>query len=245
MTEGKIVIYGGTSEISKETIIQFSKKFNNFLIFTRNINKVKKYIREINNPNLKFSINKVDIINLKKNITLINKIKNYSIDGLIWIAGTTGNPVVEENNQSLCKKNIEINFLNPVILINKFILKLKKKNCFIVVLTSVAGIRGRKKRLFYSSAKAGLINYLSGLRQKYHSRINIITIIPGYINTPPFRKLNIKASRFLITEPSSVAKTIYNSVKHNKDIVFVNKIWKLIMFLINLIPEKIFKKLNF
>jgi len=222
MTEGKIVIYGGTSEISKETIIQFSKKFNNFLIFTRNINKVKKYIREINNPNLKFSINKVDIINLKKNITLINKIKNYSIDGLIWIAGTTGNPVVEENNQLLCKKN-----------------------SFIVVLTSVAGIRGRKKRLFYSSAKAGLINYLSGLRQKYHSRINIITIIPGYINTPPFRKLNIKASRFLVTEPSSVAKTIYNSVKHNKDIVFVNKIWKLIMFLINLIPEKIFKKLNF
>ena len=245
MRNRKIIIYGGASEISREIIIKFSKKYNNFLIFARNTNKVKKYIEEINDPNLKFSINKVDILNLKKNIIQINKIKNYSIDGLIWVAGFTGNPIVEEKNQILCKKNIEVNFLNPVILINKFILKLKKKNCFIAVLTSVAGIRGRKKRLFYSSAKAGLINYLSGLRQKYHSRINIITIIPGYINTLPFRKLNIKTSKFLIAEPSIVAKTIYDSVKYKKDIVFVNKIWKFVMFLINLVPEKIFKRLDF
>ena len=49
-------------------------------------------------------------------------------------------------------------------------------NSFIAVLTSVAGIRGRGKRLFYSSAKSGMNVYLSGLRQKiFDKKINVLT----------------------------------------------------------------------
>ena len=117
------------------------------------------------------------------------------------------------------------------------------KKSFIAVFTSVAGLRGRSKRLFYSSAKSALITYLSGLRQKLNKeQINILTVIPGYMRTKPF---NIKAPSFLITSPEKSAQIVYNAIKKEKEIVYINFFWRIIMFCINLLPEKIYKKLNF
>ena len=68
------------------------------------------------------------------------------------------------------------------------------------------------------------------------------TVIPGYISTDKF---NIKASKFLITSPNKTAKMIYQSIKNKNEIIYVGFLWRIISFIINLIPEKIFKKLNF
>ena len=91
--------------------------------------------------------------------------------------------------------------------------------------------------------KAGLINYLSGLRQLLHKKgILVNTVIPGYINT---EKFNIKTSKLLITSPEKTARLIYQSIKNKKEIIYVSFLWKIISFALNLIPEKIFKKFNF
>ena len=73
-------------------------------------------------------------------------------------------------------------------------------------------------------------------------KINVVTVIPGYIKTKPF---NIKASPFLISSPKKAAEIINKSIYLRKEIVYINYLWKIIMIFINLIPEKIFKKLNF
>jgi short-subunit dehydrogenase len=119
---------------------------------------------------------------------------------------------------------------------------IKNKSNFICVLSSVAGLRGRKKRLFYSAGKGGLINFLSGLRQKMGHQIKIITVIPGYISTNSF---NEKSLKFLVTSPQKASEIIYNSIKKNKDIVYINTLWKLIMLIILCIPETLYKKLSF
>ena len=58
-------------------------------------------------------------------------------------------------------------------------------------------------------------------------------------------KFNIKAPKFLVTSPSKAAKIIYKSIKNKKEIVYINFLWRIIFFILNLIPEKNFKKLNF
>ena len=40
-------------------------------------------------------------------------------------------------------------------------------------------------------------------------------------------------------------RIIYDAIKKGKEIVYINFFWKIIMFCINLIPEKIYKKFNF
>ena len=68
------------------------------------------------------------------------------------------------------------------------------------------------------------------------------TIIPGYIETKPF---NQKAPRFLISSPEKAAQIIVKSIKSKKEIVYINFLWRIIMFVIKLIPEKIYKKMKF
>jgi short-subunit dehydrogenase len=96
--------------------------------------------------------------------------------------------------------------------------------------------------MFYGSAKSALIQYLSGLRQKYNKLINIITVIPGYMLTKSF---NTKTYNFLVLSPERSASIIVKAIKKKKEIVYVDYKWKFIMMLIKLIPEKIFKKLKF
>ena len=39
--------------------------------------------------------------------------------GIIWVSGVTGDPENEIVDQKICEENIRINFLNPVMFINK------------------------------------------------------------------------------------------------------------------------------
>ena len=243
MQNNNIIIYGGSSLISKELLKILSKDYGKFIIFCRNRTIVQQYLNEIKIKDLEVKIFEVDLLNLEENFSIIDKLEN-NISGLIWVAGLTGNPDEEYLDSKKCETNFRVNFINPILLINKIIPKIETgKKSFIAVLTSVAGLRGRSKRLFYSSAKSGIIGYLSGLRQKlYKEKINVITVIPGYMRTKPF---NIDASPLLVSSPKKSAQIIYNAIKKEKEIIYINFIWKIIMFFINLIPEKIYKKLKF
>ena len=242
MEHDTIIIYGGSSLIAKELIKKLSVKYKKFIIFCRKKNYIDQYIKEFELHDLDIKIFETDILNLDKNYSIIQDLNR--IRGLIWLTGDTGNPEEEFLDNEKCEKTIRVNFLNPVLIINKIVPKIiEDADSFLVVLASVAGLRGRKKNLYYSSSKSGLIAYLSGLRQKLaEKKINVITVIPGYMKTRPF---NLKAPSFLIASPKKASDIICNAIYSKKEIVYINFIWKIIMLVVRLLPEKIFKKLNF
>ena len=237
----KILIYGASSLISLELIKLLNKDVSKFFLFCRDKNEIEIFLKNNNFDIEKFSIFEVDLLDIKKNLEIIDHIKN--IDGVIWVAGFSGNTEEELKNLDLSEKNLRINFLNPILIINKTLTKLNlNSESFVVAITSVAGLRGRGKNFIYGSAKAGLIAYLSGLRQKYNQRLTVISVIPGYIKTKNFK---IKAPNFLICEPSDIAKKIIKAIKYKHEIIYSSFLWRIIMMIIKIIPEKIFKKFNF
>ena len=125
--------------------------------------------------------------------------------------------------------------------------KMKKNSNFLLqYLLLVAGLRGRKKQLFYSSSKSGLIAFLSALRQKlFKHQISVTTVIPGYMNTKPFREGNLNSPSFLIAEPKKVAKKLKKAIEKNKEIIYINSYWKIIMTIVKLIPENFLKDFRF
>ena len=238
---GNIIIYGSSSLISLELIKILDKDTSKFYLFCRNKNEIEKFIINNNFDKNKFIIFEVDLIDLKKNLELINNIKN--VTGLIWMAGFSGDSDKELEDLESAKANIQINLLNPILIINEILKKIiKDGRSFLVIVTSVAGLRGRGKNLIYGSAKSGLITYASGLRQKFNKNLKVITVIPGYIKTKNF---NIIAPSFLICTPAQLAIKIFKAIKHNKEIIYSSFIWKIIMVVLKFIPEKIFKKLKF
>ena len=237
----KIIIYGASSLISLELIKLIDQNVSKFFLFCRDKRSVEDFIVNNNFDSKKFSIFEVDILDIEKNLELVDHIE--SIDGIIWVAGFSGNTDDELKNLDLCEKNLKINFINPILIINKILTKMNfNSESFLVAITSVAGLRGRGKNFIYGSSKAGLISYLSGLRQKYNQRLTVVSVIPGYIKTKNFK---IKAPNFLISDPSDLAKKIVKAIKYKKEIIYSSFIWRIIMMVIKFIPEKIFKKLNF
>ena len=240
----KLLIHGGSSLISKYFLRNCVDEFNEFHIFCRDAIKTKSNLNidYYENKGKKFFFYVNDLNNLSQTIEDINKLPN-DLSGIFWVTGFTGSAKLELTNYEKAKENLSVNFINVVLSITLLLKKiLFQKNSFICVITSVAGLRGRSSRLYYSSAKGGLINFMSGLRQMYKNKIKIITIIPGYIST---KSLTFKGANFLVTSPEKTANIISESIKKNKPVVYISFIWKYIMIIINLIPEKIFKKLNF
>jgi len=245
----KIIIFGGTSEISLELFKLYSSETEKFIIFCRDKKKFLEIIKEKNYPindKDKIEIFETDLYDLNENLKIVHSFKN-EISGIFWIAGCTGDGIKEYEEVDQAEKNIKINFLNPAIILSEISKKMiKNKNSFIVAFTSVAGLRGRKKLLYYSSSKSGLIAFLSGLRQKlFDDKILVTTIIPGYMNTKPFRDLNQKPPTLLVTNPKIVASILKRSVDNQKEIVYINNFWRIIMLALKIIPERIFKRFSF
>lgn len=237
----KILIYGASSLISLELIKLLNQDVSKFFLFCRDKNEIEIFLKNNNFDIEKFSIFEVDLLDIKKNLEIMDHMEN--IDGVIWVAGFSGNTEEELKNLDLSEKNLRINFINPLLIINKILTKMNlNSESFVVAVTSVAGLRGRGKNFIYGSAKAGLISYLSGLRQKYKQRLTVISVIPGYIKTKNFK---IKAPNFLICEPSDLAKKIIKAIKYKNEIIYSSFAWRIIMMVIKIIPEKIFKKFNF
>ena len=245
----KIVIFGGTSEISLELLKLYSNETEKFIIFCRNEKKFLKLIGEKNYSSYikdKTEIFETDLYDLDENLKIIQNFEN-DISGIFWIAGYTGDGIEEYIKIDQAEKNIKINFLNPTVILTEISKKIvKKNNSFIAVFTSVAGLRGRKKLIYYSSSKSGLIAFLSALRQKlYEDNILVTTIIPGYMSTKSFRDLKQQAPNFLITNPLKVASILKRSIDKRKEIVYINNFWRIIMTVIKIIPERIFKRFSF
>ena len=228
--------------MSKFLIEKFINETDEFYIFCRNIKKTKEIIGLNNMTKSKFIFFENNLENLDETLTDLKKTPN-DFDGIFWVTGFTGDAKEELNSIEKASLNLKVNFTNAVLCISFLIKKMKlSKQSFLCVITSVAGLRGRKRKLFYCSAKSGLINFLSGLRQELNGKIKVLTVIPGYISTNSF---NEKSFKFLISSPKIISDKIYSAIKNNKEIIYVGSIWKIIMIIISLIPEKIFKKLNF
>ena len=118
----------------------------------------------------------------------------------------------------------------------------KKRAGFIVAISSVAGDRGRRSNYVYGSSKGALSLYLQGLRGRLHaSGVQVLTVKPGFIDT---RMTFGNVSPHLAADPDKVGAAILKAVGAKRSVVYVPGYWSLIMKAINLIPERLFKRLD-
>ena len=113
----------------------------------------------------------------------------------------------------------------------------------LVGVSSVAGDRGRATNYVYGSAKAGFTAFLSGLRNRLASKgVHVVTVLPGFVNTAMTEGLDLPEK--LTAEPSEVGGAVLSAVRKKRNVIYVRRIWWLVMAIIRNIPEPIFKKLS-
>ena len=118
----KIIIYGASSLISLELIKLLNQDVSKFFLFCRDRNEIELFLKSNNFDIEKFSIFEVDLLDIEKNLELVNQIE--IIDGIIWVASFSGNTEEKLKNLDLSEKNIRINFVHPMLIINKTLTKM-------------------------------------------------------------------------------------------------------------------------
>ena len=126
------------------------------------------------------------------------------------------------------------------VLSQKFI---EQQQGTIAVITSVAGDRGRQPNFIYGAAKSLVSTYLQGLRGKLLAhKVHIVDIRPGLVDSPMTAQF---PKGPLWSSPERVAQKIVKSIRRGSHTVYAPAYWRLIMLIVKMIPEFIFKRLKF
>ncbi|MGB1581491.1 MAG: SDR family oxidoreductase, partial [Nevskiales bacterium] len=112
----------------------------------------------------------------------------------------------------------------------------------IVAISSVAGDRGRQSNYVYGTAKAAVTVFMQGLRNRLDRKgIQVLTVKPGFVDTPMTAEFD---KGLLWVGPEMIAAGIDKAITKNRDVVYLPGFWRLIMWVIRSIPERLFKRLS-
>ena len=116
-------------------------------------------------------------------------------------------------------------------------------NGVIGVMGSVAGDRGRASNYAYGAAKAAVHAFASGLRaQLFRHGVHVVTIKPGFVATQMTAHLDLPAR--LTAAPDTVAARIESAMESRRNVVYTPGFWWMVMAIIRLLPEALFKRLK-
>jgi decaprenylphospho-beta-D-erythro-pentofuranosid-2-ulose 2-reductase len=163
-----------------------------------------------------------------------------AIDIAIVAFGVLPNNQQAIDEVDIALQTLMVNTVATVSLLHRCALAMKTQgHGTIAVLGSVAGDRSRKSLVAYSASKAGTNSYADALRMamKPHN-VHIVTIKPGPIRTPLINNRSMP----LIAEVQDIAPTIVRAIEKKSRTLYVPGIWRLIMSLVKLVPERILEK---
>lgn len=240
-----MIVLGSNSEVAQafvEKALHAGEKFKTIYLFTSNKETTERFAKHIDVKYLQES--KIIELDITQEINPKN-FEDISSDLLFCATGYLGLGTEEGLYDSKnTERIIDINYAKLVPILNHFAQKMEsKRSGTIIVLSSVAGDRGRQSNFIYGSAKAGLTAYLSGLRNYLFSKkVHVMTVKPGFMDTKMTEGLPLNPK--LTASPKQAAEYIYKAYKKRKNEIYVLPIWCLIMLIIRNIPEFIFKKLK-
>ena len=130
-------------------------------------------------------------------------------DIVIAAAGISVGTLTEASEDALVFRAVmDANVLGLVHTFQPFIAAMQTTGGVLCGISSVAGVRGLPGGSAYSASKAAATIYLESLRLELKTRgIAVVTVAPGYIDTPMTR-VNPYAMPFRMTAESAAAKVV-------------------------------------
>lgn len=166
------------------------------------------------------------------------------LDALFCSVGYLGDQQKAEQDIRECELIMQANFngLLPMLTATTQFFK-QQRSGSIMVVSSVAGERGRCSNYCYGSSKAAMTAFLSGVRcSLLPYNVHVMTIKPGYVATRMVA--HKKLPPYITASTQRVAKDIVKGFKRRSSVIYTMWLWRYIMAVVRLIPEFIFKRLN-
>ena len=242
----RIVIFGATSGIAEATAREFAKEGTSFVLVGRDVEALGDIGADLKvrgAGSVEILPSELSDVDALPKLCADVGVKLGGIDVAIIAHGVLPDQEACEASADTLLDVLKINTLSPAVLMTELAqLMLSQGSGTIVVLSSVAGDRGRPSNYVYGASKALLSVLGEGMALKLKERgVKVLVVKPGFVDTKmtaAFKKGALWASA------AQVGASIVTAVKAGKSgVIYTPRWWQLIMLVIKLAPEFVVRRL--
>lgn len=242
-----VVVYGASSAIAQEAIKHFAKDGDRLVLVARNEEKVRAVADDA------AARGAVEVIPIAQDLDeleaaeglweRVSEALSGHVDIVLVAHGILGEQARAEASYVEAERVLRTNFLSVVALLTPAANHLQEQgNGTIVVLSSVAGDRGRQSNYVYGASKGAKSIFLQGLRNRlFKHGVRVVTVKPGFVSTPMTAHLEQGP---LFADPKDVGRGVYKASLGGPDEVYLPAWWRGVMGAVKAIPEPVFKRLS-
>jgi decaprenylphospho-beta-D-erythro-pentofuranosid-2-ulose 2-reductase len=238
----KVLVLGATSAVAQELALLYAARGAELCLVGRSEDKMDALRARL--PNVQATWIVADLNRTDAASALLDAVVSClgSIDVAIIAHGLLGDQQRSERDFEEAWHVLQTNFISVVSLViplaNHFEDQGRGK---LVVLSSVAGERGRPRNYTYGSAKGAVTLYLQGVRSRLWPKVSVHTIKLGPVDSP--MTVDHPKNRLFATCPR-VAKDIIRVVDKGVAEAYVPHYWRPIMTVVKSLPEWLFQRLG-
>jgi|GEM_PF-6853194 len=237
-------IIGANSDIALSFAARYSDQFGKTVLASRNAEKLSAEAQK-----LKIKNAEVFKIDLNDQNSVDEFLKSAPAPyGVIFFAGHieySGNG--ENNSIKNITETVTVNYLRPVIMIEKISAVMQaEKQGFIALASSAGEARGKYSNRFYVSSKKAASVYLEGMMQENEKHgIKTVVVKFGHVDTKMLKKLEGKRKPIFVSTPQSAADFLFGCIKRGKSTVrYYRPMWKLLAAAYAALPLSIYNRLD-
>jgi short-subunit dehydrogenase len=240
-----LLLVGATSDIGHATALEYAEAGWMVLLAARSEDAARRNADDIaTRTGSSVSVHALDVLDTD---SLSRFVEGLPIlpDTVVCVVGELGDQSRAQTDVAHAALVLRTNFEGPALLLGLFAERFAARgHGTIVGVSSVAGDRGRASNYVYGAAKAGFTAFLSGLRNRLASSgLRVVTVKPGFVRTR--MTAGMKLPPLLTAEPNEVASSIFAAAERGGgDVIYVRRVWRMVMTIISAIPEPVFKRLR-
>jgi short-subunit dehydrogenase len=234
------IIIGASSGIGRALAIALSRDGYRVGLVARRTELLAQLQAELAGPSV---ISTVDISQPELAMPLVQALiaELQDVELFIVNAGTGfNNPALAWEPE---RETMAVNVLGFTAMVNVAVAHLVARGSgHLVGISSIAALRGNQYAPAYNASKAFVSNYLEGIRYRFarlRLPIAVTDVQPGFVDTPMAKA----PTRFWVASPQKAAEQIVAAIRKRKRQVYVTRRWRLIAWLMRLVPDAVYAKL--
>ena len=240
-----LLILGGTSDIALATARRMATgKTKRIVLAARPSERLDAAAQELRTYGAEVETVAFDASEVEEHEKALGAVfAGGDVDVVLLAFGVLGDQASDEQDPIAAARVAQTNYVGAVAsgLVCANALK-KQGHGSLVVLSSVAGERGRKDNFIYGSTKAGLDTFAQGLGDSLHGTgVHVMVVRPGFVET----KMTAGREKApLSTTPDAVAEAIVTGLRKGSEIVWVPGALRFLFSGLRHLPRPVFRKVT-
>lgn len=242
----RVLVLGGTSEIGRAIADALARErgARHVVLAGRDASGLDVAAASLRDAGAQVDTVPFDATELDKHPQLVDEVfdAHGDIDVVVAAWGVLGDQAEAERDPAAAVHVATVDYLAALSVLLPVARRLEAQgHGALVVLSSVAGVRGRRSNFVYGSAKAGLDVFAQGLGDRLHDRgIDVLVVRPGFVHTRMTEGMDPAP---LSTTPAVVAQQVLRGLDRGAHTVYAPPAMQAAAAVLRGVPRAVFRRL--